>query len=77
MIMMKITQKNGRPTIFMVTEAGIIGKTGFNSAGVGLYLNALSTDQAPKGLPLHMAMRGSQGSYQISAGLLRQLHDRP
>ena len=58
MIMMKITQKNGRPTIFMVTEAGIIGKTGFNSAGVGLYLNALSTDQAPKGLPLHMAMRG-------------------
>ena len=43
MIMMKITQKNGRPTIFMVTEAGIIGKTGFNSAGVGLYLNALST----------------------------------
>ncbi|WP_195268854.1 C45 family peptidase [Eubacterium sp. 1001713B170207_170306_E7] len=58
MVMMKITQKNGKPTIFMVTEAGIIGKTGFNSAGVCLYLNALSTDQAPAGLPLHMAMRG-------------------
>lgn len=58
MIMMKIRQKNGKPTIFMVTEAGIIGKTGFNSAGVCLYLNALSTNQAPAGLPLHMAMRG-------------------
>lgn len=58
MVMMKIRQKNGKPTIFMVTEAGIIGKTGFNSAGVALYLNALSTNQAPGGLPLHMAMRG-------------------
>lgn len=58
MIMMKIKQKNGKPTIFMVTEAGIIGKTGFNSAGICLYLNALSTNQAPAGLPLHMAMRG-------------------
>ena len=58
MIMMKIRQRNGKPTIFMVTEAGIIGKTGFNSAGICRYLNALSTDQAPTGLPLHMAMRG-------------------
>ena len=58
MVMMKIRQKNGKPDIFMVTEAGIIGKTGFNSAGICLYLNALSTNQAPKGLPLHLAMRG-------------------
>lgn len=59
MVMMKIRQKNGKPDIFMVTEAGIIGKTGFNSAGICLYLNALSTNQAPKGLPLHLAMRGT------------------
>lgn len=58
MILMKVRQKNGKPDIFMVTEAGIIGKTGFNSAGIGLFLNALSTNQAPAGLPLHMAMRG-------------------
>lgn len=57
MIMMKIKQKNGKPSIFMVTEAGIIGKTGFNSEGLAVFLNALSTNQAPKGLPLHMAMR--------------------
>lgn len=58
MIMMKIHQKNGKPSIFMITEAGIIGKTGFNSAGICLYLNALSTNEASGGLPLHMAMRG-------------------
>lgn len=57
MVMLKIRQTNGRPDIFMVTEAGIIGKTGFNSAGLCLFLNALSTNQAPHGLPLHMAMR--------------------
>ena len=57
MVIMKIRQKTGKPDIFMVTEAGIIGKTGYNSAGLCLYLNALSTDQAPKGLPLHIAMR--------------------
>lgn len=58
MVMMKIRQKNEKPDIFMVTEAGIIGKTGFNSAGICLYLNAMSTNQAPDGLPLHLAMRG-------------------
>ena len=57
MIMMKIRQRNGKPTIFMVTEAGIIGKTSFNSAGINCYLNALSTNQSPSGIPLHMAMR--------------------
>lgn len=57
MIMVKLRQTQGRPDVFLVTEAGIIGKTGFNSAGLGLYLNALATNQAPQGLPLHMAMR--------------------
>ena len=51
MVMMKIRQKNGKPDIFMVTEAGIIGKTGFNSEGICLYLNALSTQPGAKGAP--------------------------
>ncbi|MEG7530311.1 MAG: C45 family peptidase [Hungatella sp.] len=58
MVLIKVRQQHGKPDIFMVTEAGIIGKTGFNSAGICLFLNALSTNQAPKGLPLHIAMRG-------------------
>ena len=58
LVTLKLHQKNGKPTIFTITEAGIIGKTGLNSAGLCLTLNALSTDQAPVGLPLHIAMRG-------------------
>ena len=47
-----------KPTIDMVTEAGIIGKIGLNSAGVGTCLNAITA----KGLdftrlPCHLALR--------------------
>lgn len=69
MVMMKIHQNNGKPTIFMVTEAGIIGKTGFNSAGLSVFLNALSTNQAPEGIPLHIAMRAIVDCETISEAL--------
>lgn len=42
------------------TEAGLVGKIGFNASGVGLCLNALSTDRpAPHGLgaPVHVLCR--------------------
>ena len=47
-----------KPTIEMVTEAGIIGKIGVNSAGVGTCLNAITAkgiDFAK--LPCHLALR--------------------
>ncbi|KAJ0420500.1 AAT-domain-containing protein [Aspergillus carlsbadensis] len=47
-----------KPTIKMITEAGIIGKIGFNSAGVGVCLNAIRAhgmDEAR--LPVHLALR--------------------
>ncbi|GKT65305.1 hypothetical protein ColTof4_09357 [Colletotrichum tofieldiae] len=46
------------PKISMITEAGIIGKIGFNSAGVGVCLNAIrayGVDQTK--LPIHLALR--------------------
>ncbi|KAI0834016.1 AAT-domain-containing protein [Hypoxylon sp. FL0890] len=46
------------PDIAMVTEAGIIGKIGFNSEGVGCCLNAIrcrGLDRAK--LPIHFALR--------------------
>lgn len=48
----------GRPDIAMVTEAGIIGKIGFNAAGVGCCLNAIRARgvDATK-LPVHFALR--------------------
>lgn len=69
MVMMNITQSNGKPTIHMITEAGIIGKTGFNSCGISVYLNALSVDSPPMGLPLHIAMRGILDSKTLSEAM--------
>ena len=58
MIVLKIKQEGGRPDITMVTEGGIIGKIGMNSAGLGVCLNALSCNEPANGLPIHIALRG-------------------
>lgn len=57
LIRMKIVQ-DGKPTIHMVTEGGIIGKIGMNSAGVGVTLNAITArGVAFDKLPCHFALR--------------------
>lgn len=67
----KITQQ-GKPTIHMMTEAGIIGKIGLNSAGVGVTLNAI----AAKGvafdkLPCHFALRTALESQSLQEATTR------
>ncbi|KAI1733427.1 peptidase C45 acyl-coenzyme A:6-aminopenicillanic acid acyl-transferase-like protein [Xylaria scruposa] len=48
----------GIPAFSMVTEAGIIGKIGLNSEGVGCCLNALKCRGVdPSKLPIHFALR--------------------
>lgn len=64
-IILNILQQN-KPNIRMVTEAGIIGKLGFNDSGIGVCLNALASDSKPVGLPLHIALRGILNSYTLS-----------
>ncbi|KAJ9664537.1 hypothetical protein H2198_000188 [Neophaeococcomyces mojaviensis] len=57
LVCMRIAQK-GKPTIHMMTEAGIIGKIGLNSAGVGVTLNAIAArGVAFDKLPCHLALR--------------------
>ena len=57
-----ITQ-SGKPTIHMMTEGGIIGKIGLNSAGVGVTLNAISAKGvAFDKLPVHLALRTALNS---------------
>lgn len=70
LIILKIRQTNGRPDITLVTEAGIIGKYGFNSCGIGVCLNALAIDAEPVGLPLHIAMRGILEGQNLCEALL-------
>lgn len=46
------------PTIKMVTEAGILGKIGFNSAGVGVCFNAIrATGLDASRMPVHLGLR--------------------
>lgn len=60
----------------MMTEGGIIGKIGLNSAGVGVTLNAI---QAPgisyNKLPCHLALRTvlNSTSKEVAANTLRQV----
>lgn len=57
LIAMTIRQA-GKPTIKMITEAGLIGKIGLNSASVGVCLNAikvLGMDAAR--MPCHLGLR--------------------
>lgn len=50
--------QDGLPSIHMITEAGIIGKRGFNSHGVGVCFNAIRVKGLNKnGLPSHLGLR--------------------
>ncbi|KAK6537821.1 hypothetical protein TWF694_010724 [Orbilia ellipsospora] len=51
-------KQDGKPTIKMVTEAGIIGKIGYNDASVGVLLNALRSSPVDTSkLPIHIILR--------------------
>ncbi|KAL5043011.1 hypothetical protein BDW71DRAFT_130881 [Aspergillus fruticulosus] len=46
------------PTIKMITEAGLIGKIGLNSAGVGICFNAIRAKGVDKTrIPVHLGLR--------------------
>lgn len=59
LVLLSISQPStSLPRIKMVTEAGIIGKIGLNSAGVGVCLNAIKAKgMDPTKLPCHLGLR--------------------
>jgi isopenicillin-N N-acyltransferase-like protein len=51
-------QARNKPTIKMITEAGLIGKIGLNSSGVGVCLNAIKVKgMDPSRIPCHLGLR--------------------
>ncbi len=50
-------QQPGRPVILTLTEAGMVGKIGFNSAGVGVCTNFLRHQVWRPGVPFHLILR--------------------
>ncbi len=55
-IMLRIKRPDGH-TILMMTEPGIIGKVGLNSAGLGVALNLLECPARLDGVPVHIMLR--------------------
>ncbi len=55
-VVIRLIRRDGH-RILMVTEPGIIGKIGFNSAGVGVCLNILRCEAEVGGLPVHVLLR--------------------
>lgn len=56
LLFLKINQQD-KPNIQMITEGGIIGKIGCNDAGVGVCLNAITTNTLEKKVPIHLGLR--------------------
>jgi len=64
-------EQDGGPNYVTVVEAGLLAKTGFNSAGIGLVTNALVSDQdvgAP-GVPFHVILRAILDAETMSDAL--------
>lgn len=68
-ITLKIHQTN-KPDILMITEAGIVGKFGVNSAGIGVTMNALNTPCDANGVPLHCILRGILNSATLGRAIV-------
>ncbi|KAF2095120.1 peptidase C45 acyl-coenzyme A:6-aminopenicillanic acid acyl-transferas-like protein [Rhizodiscina lignyota] len=58
LIILRVKSNDGRPSFAMITEAGIIGKIGFNERGVGVCLNAIRARGCDASrLPVHLGLR--------------------
>src|SRR5574341_167821 len=69
-IVLEVEQDEGTNFVTVV-EAGLLAKTGFNSAGIGLVTNALVTneDRGEPGVPYHIVLRGILDAHTISDAL--------
>ena len=63
----KRTDCPGTPRMLFMTEPGVIGKVGLNSAGVGVCLNMLQCDAPVGGVPLHVLLRAVLESPSLAA----------
>ncbi|KAI5117696.1 hypothetical protein M0805_007765 [Coniferiporia weirii] len=67
--MASITQP-GKPKIWMVIEPGIVGKIGFNSASVGVCLNAIRASALSTALlPIHLLLRVALECTSVAAAI--------
>src|SRR5581483_137579 len=58
-ILLEVDQGEDRPNFITLVEAGLVGKMGFNSAGIGVVVNLLvsNRDQGERLVPVHVLLR--------------------
>ncbi|PMD39626.1 acyl-CoA:6-aminopenicillanic-acid-acyltransferase [Hyaloscypha variabilis F] len=65
-------KRTSKPSISMITEAGIIGKIGLNSSGVGVCINAIRARGVNfTRLPVHLAIRAALDSTSRAEALAK------
>jgi isopenicillin-N N-acyltransferase like protein len=57
-LILLIIEQAPKPTVVLLDEAGMIGRMGFNSAGIGLATNTLISEQWQLGVPYNVLLRG-------------------
>ena len=67
-VILRIAQK-AKPAILTFTEAGFVGKSGLNSAGLGLCVNLLLTERVGVGMPFHVMIRGILNSTSLGEAI--------
>ncbi|HET6214937.1 MAG TPA: C45 family peptidase [Micromonosporaceae bacterium] len=74
MVLLHTTDEDGF-AVLTLTEAGMLAKTGFNSAGVGVCVNMLGCDRdgpgtgRPMGVPYHVMLRAALESDSLTRAL--------
>jgi isopenicillin-N N-acyltransferase-like protein len=69
-VILEIEQES-KPGVVTVTEAGIVGKIGLNSAGLGACLNILKSPLGQVGVPIHVLMRGILNSERFGDAIFK------
>jgi isopenicillin-N N-acyltransferase-like protein len=57
-IILLLIQQENKPDVLLLDEAGIVGRMGLNSAGIGLCTNTLISDIRQEGVPYNALLRG-------------------
>ncbi len=71
-VLLEIEQEK-RPNIVTLTEAGIVGKIGLNSAGLAVCLNILKCPIGMVGVPIHVLTRGLLNCERMGDGIQKIL----
>lgn len=67
-VVLTVEPEQGVPYL-TVTEAGIVAKVGFNAAGIGVCLNALSVGYGADGIPIHFHLREILRKQRLTAAM--------